>query len=188
MKTRNAKLKCWRCEETKPIKDFRLRHRNKNGVVNECKQCRNEMEMEHLRTLYQVIKKMYKYHKDYLNITFDEFKEWCYDNSIEYFYDMYVHSQFKYDFKPALFIKDRNKTFRYDNIELKFIGDLLKGYIKGKKKKVAQYDEKGNLLEIYKSVVEASEKTGVNKGGISRCIKGERNHAGGFVFKLIEDN
>lgn len=43
-------------------------------------------------------------------------------------------------------------------------------------------NETGN---IYNSVKEASEKTGVNASAISQQMKGNRNNVGGLTFKKI---
>jgi hypothetical protein len=50
-------------------------------------------------------------------------------------------------------------------------------------KKVGQYDLLNNLVKEYKSVAEASNKTGISKTCISRCCRGERENSGGFIWK-----
>lgn len=50
-------------------------------------------------------------------------------------------------------------------------------------KEVAQYDIKGNLLNIFCSAHEAGRRTGILQGGISNCCNGIRNTAGGFAWK-----
>jgi hypothetical protein len=47
---------------------------------------------------------------------------------------------------------------------------------------IIQYDKDGNELGKYKSVNEASSKTGVNVGSIYRVVKGQRPTAGGYVW------
>lgn len=47
------------------------------------------------------------------------------------------------------------------------------------KTKVAQYTLKGELLEVFASQREASEKTGTCRSSITQCVRGKRYSAGG---------
>ena len=76
-----------------------------------------------------------------------------------------------------------NKTFRnfywsYEYIE-PFLIDLDKRF-----KEVIQYDLNGNYIMTFKSISKASKKTGCNKTSIAKVCRGERNHAGGFVWRF----
>lgn len=51
------------------------------------------------------------------------------------------------------------------------------------KTKVAQYDLQDNLLNVFNSQREASEKTGVCRSSITRCVTGHRKTAGGYKWK-----
>lgn len=52
------------------------------------------------------------------------------------------------------------------------------------KKQVTQIDLlTGDEIHVYKSIGEASRETGVERSSISRCCSGERNKAGGYVWK-----
>lgn len=53
-------------------------------------------------------------------------------------------------------------------------------------KPVAQYNQDGELLAIFKSRTEAEEITGVQHQCISRCVRGERKTAGGYIWKDVE--
>ena len=48
---------------------------------------------------------------------------------------------------------------------------------------VKQYDDYGNLLASYNSIMDAERATGVRNSGISACLKGRVKHAGGFIWK-----
>tara|TARA_R110000868_G_scaffold409459_2_gene694973 strand:+ start:1514 stop:2161 length:648 start_codon:yes stop_codon:yes gene_type:complete len=54
-----------------------------------------------------------------------------------------------------------------------------------RKKKVVKLDNKGNLVEVFNSVSEASRQTGVSKTCISRCCRGEREFSKGYIWKYI---
>ena len=51
------------------------------------------------------------------------------------------------------------------------------------KTKVIQYDLKGKVLNIYNSQREASEKTGVCRSSITRCVRHNRKTAGGYIWE-----
>lgn len=52
-----------------------------------------------------------------------------------------------------------------------------------KRRSVIQLDEQGNVLNQYDSICDASRETGVDRANISRCIRGDRPTAGGFIWK-----
>lgn len=49
-------------------------------------------------------------------------------------------------------------------------------------KSVSQRSLDGQLLKEYKSIAEASRKTGINKSSIAKAVRGERKTAGGFCW------
>lgn len=55
-----------------------------------------------------------------------------------------------------------------------------------RKTKIAQYDLQDNLVHVYDSQREASEKTGANRTSITACVKGRRKTAGGFKWKYYD--
>lgn len=59
---------------------------------------------------------------------------------------------------------------------------------KGRSIVVHQYDLEGNYINSYPSAREASRQTNINQGSISKCCKGERKTAGGYIFKYKEVN
>lgn len=54
------------------------------------------------------------------------------------------------------------------------------------KKPVLQYDINGNFIAEYSSVLEAGEKCGIWKGGISTVLKGKQKTAGGYLWRYKE--
>lgn len=51
----------------------------------------------------------------------------------------------------------------------------------------AQYDTNDNLIQIYKSRVEAEKATGINASSIWAVCKGQRKTAGGYKWKRISE-
>jgi hypothetical protein len=52
---------------------------------------------------------------------------------------------------------------------------------------VIQMDHIGQEIEIFKSVGEASQKTGIRQGDISAVLTGVQHSAGGFLFVKSKD-
>ena len=50
-------------------------------------------------------------------------------------------------------------------------------------KKVLQYDDEGNLISTYQSILDAGKSLGINERNISAVCVGRRKHAGGFVWR-----
>ena len=64
----------------------------------------------------------------------------------------------------------------------------LKGYPLANevtKKKVAQYDKKNNLLNVYESISEASRNTGITIASISYACNDKRKMGGGFIWHFV---
>ena len=53
-------------------------------------------------------------------------------------------------------------------------------------KKVCQYDTNGNLLKIWKSIIEASRGSQIPDTNIGKCCKGEYKQAGGYVWRYAD--
>ena len=64
----------------------------------------------------------------------------------------------------------------------------LKGYPLANevtKKKVAQYDKKNNLLNVYESISDASRNTGITITSISYACNNKRKTGGGFIWHFV---
>lgn len=53
-------------------------------------------------------------------------------------------------------------------------------------KKILQYSRDGKLIREWNSISEASRELSINSSNISMCAKGQRSHAGGYVWKKGE--
>ena len=71
----------------------------------------------------------------------------------------------------------RGKTIKDWVKKVQFLG------AEASKTKVAQYDLQNNLLNVYNSQREASEKTGTCRSSITQCVNGKRKTAGGYKWK-----
>ena len=52
-------------------------------------------------------------------------------------------------------------------------------------KKVQQCDKRNNLLNTYKSISEASRKTGISIASISYSANGKRVTGGGYIWHFV---
>ena len=52
-----------------------------------------------------------------------------------------------------------------------------------KSKPVLQYDKTGNFIREWPSMIKVEEELGINQSNISQCCLGNRNSAGGFIWK-----
>lgn len=52
-----------------------------------------------------------------------------------------------------------------------------------RKKKVVKISNRGNVIETYNSISEASKKTSINKSSIAKVCRGDRKTAGGYIWK-----
>ena len=50
--------------------------------------------------------------------------------------------------------------------------------------KVSQYSKDGKFIASFDSIIEAERTTGVHNPNITKVLKGKRNSAGGFIWKL----
>ena len=52
------------------------------------------------------------------------------------------------------------------------------------KNDIAQFSQKGELIELFSSMTEASNKTGVSRDSIGCCCNGKSKTAGGYIWKF----
>lgn len=67
-----------------------------------------------------------------------------------------------------------------------YLNDMLS--FKIKEKKVVQYTLYGDLVNIFNSIKEASDKTNVNRCSIGEVCRGIKNFAGGFIWRYEHDS
>ena len=70
----------------------------------------------------------------------------------------------------------------------KKMSDSKKGINNSRCKKILQYDMNENLIAIWNCMAQASEELNIAPSNITRCCKGQRKSAGGFIWKYVDDN
>ena len=99
----------------------------------------------------------------------------------------------KSEWKETINHKDENKeNNRLDNLEfMSFIENIkygTRGERSGKNRinhplrslQICQYDEEMKLVNEWVSIAEAHRQTGITRPNIIKCLKGYRQHAGGY--------
>ena len=76
-------------------------------------------------------------------------------------------------------------TYSYNSKQAYELGLLKRKYGKENPcaKKVCQYDKKGNFIKKWDSIIEASQKLGINHSHISECCGGKYKTTGGYVWR-----
>ena len=54
-------------------------------------------------------------------------------------------------------------------------------------RQVVQYDQQGNLIQVWDYIRQASQVLGINECGIGACCRGQQKTAGGFIWKYASE-
>lgn len=77
----------------------------------------------------------------------------------------------------------KGKEYEIENKVLKAQTRKTSGIIR----QVVQLNKEGQLVNIFNSIVDAYDKTGIPKSNISYCCKGKLKTAGGYIWKYLTD-
>lgn len=95
---------------------------------------------------------------------------------------------------PMVNHKDEDKANNFannlewcDDLYNKNYGTAIERSAKHRHKKVAQYDLDGKLIKIFNSVIEAEEKTNINRTNISAVARFIRPYTKGFIFRYVHE-
>ena len=55
-------------------------------------------------------------------------------------------------------------------------------------KRIARCDEDWNIIDVWNGCLDAQNGTGINRSHISSCCTGKREHAGGYRWKILNEN
>lgn len=89
-------------------------------------------------------------------------------------------TSYGYIWRKVIDDKYPNKISKKD---LEWILDDSKSY----ELSVAQYDLDGKFINSYRSITKAATETGIHSTDIGNCCKNKLNHAGGFIWRYIDD-
>lgn len=105
--------------------------------------------------------------------------EWC---SVKYNNNYGTRNERVSNSHKGVPLSDEHKKKIYNN-------SLIKLHEKNKKK-INQYDMKGNILRTFDSIIEAEQETGVKSTNISACCKHKVRYksAGGYKWEFCDDD
>lgn len=66
------------------------------------------------------------------------------------------------------------------------LSDTRKGTNNPRCKKILQYDTNKNLIAVWDYMAQASEELNITPSNITRCCKGQRKSAGGFIWEYAD--
>ena len=194
--------KCSLCKKVKPASEFGKRGAMTDGLKSRCNQCLSDKSITEMRTRKGLVTKIYCKQRTSSKVrnhpepeySLEELRIWIFGR--ENFNSLYFNwCQSGYDKKltPSVDRLDDYLPYTLDNIRLvtwhendkKGTSDIINGVNNKQSKSVIQLTRDGGFINQYYSLSNAYRETGISIGNISECCSGSRNHAGGFVWKLV---
>jgi len=192
---------CKSCGVEKETTEFTLqKHKHsKDSYLSKCKVCVTELKRDLDHTIKGKIYNIYSTQKrrskirgmDQPNYTFQEFIEWCKTNGFTQLFNEWKEREFIKEFAPSADRIDDYKPYTFDNLRLvtwkdnhnKFAKDMIDGVNTKQSTSINKLSLDGVFIANFKSIAIAYRSTGVSRGNICMCCKGQRNTAGGFVWE-----
>ena len=190
---------CSKCKTNKPIIEFNKSSTSKDGLYSQCKRCKKISRNSKSGLIGKIydsqvqsckIRKMPmpQYSKAELKGFIEAHSEF---NKL---YDTWVESDFNKRLTPSIDRLDDYKSYSIDNISLTTWGhnedkhhiDRVEGRNNKASKSVSRFALNGEYIDSFHSVAEANRITNVNNSDIVSVCKGNRNKAGGYIWKYKE--
>ena len=190
---------CKSCEEIKLLSEFGKYALKKDGLDYYCKECRKKRFIAYNRTKKGLVGKIYGNQRSKSRLrghplptySKQELKEWLYSKPLFHLlYNNWKRLDYQKDYVPSVDRKDDYLSYSIANIQiLTWKENNSKGYLDKKEgrnnknsKAVIQYTKDGEFVAEYWSAMEAGRQTGINRGNISACCRGDKKSAGGFKW------
>ena len=193
---------CTKCKKIKELKLFYKKKASKDGYDPACKQCNNDIVDKHFKTKNGILSRIYGAQKTNSKqrkhspptYTKQELKEWLFNQKLFHeLFDKWVDSGYLKDLKPSIDRKDDYKGYTLLNIQLmtwdennsKGYSDRKNGINTKQNRAIFQYDLNNKLIKEYSSIKDASIELSIDAGNICDTCKGNRNSAGGYIWKYL---
>ena len=181
--------------EKKPVTEFNKQSASKDGLQNHCRDCTKEYNDKNKEKISNQRKEAHK--KCPWKVIFNGINQRCnnpkdknYKNyggrgiknhltleDVKFLYIKYKAYLMK---KPSIDRKDNDGNYTIENCE--FI-ELKENSGKDKRKPILQYDLNNKFIREFKSMREVQRIFKIDHSSISKCCKGNYNHAGGFKWR-----
>ena len=192
--------KCYCCKVVKAILEFNKNKSKSSGHSDECRECKKKLDSDYRRTELGLITSIYNNQKHkskkrghtppyYSKIQLIDF---MYENNFIELHTRWINSGYSHNLVPSVDRIDRRLPYTLKNIQLvTWEFNNQKGREENKvvySKQVKQYTKKGELLNTFSSILEASKVTGLDQNTISENAKGIRkNPINPFIWKFIDE-
>jgi hypothetical protein len=196
--------KCIKCQATKPLSDYYNRSDYSDGKANICKVCDGSRRKSQYRTKDGIIKSIFSHQissskarsHNKPEYTFDELHAYLINNQIfNNLYNAYVASDFNQWKAPTVDRLDETKGYSFDNIQIVSFDENKRNHDEGRKTgkiitkqmiPILKYSKQGEFICEYPSIGMAARDVGHDGSHITRCAKGGRPTAGGYIWKFKE--
>ena len=192
---------CFTCKRNLDESFYGKNKRSKDGLSYNCNDCRSKKVLNHRRTKFGLIARIYQHQKQSSlkrkmkmpTYTKEWLESWLMAQpKFHQLYDEWKASAFKRELRPSADRKNNSISYEKSNIQ-------LMTWIQNKEKQdketkagmpvtkriraVKQYDLNGNFIAEYKSISIAARITGCNRNNISFVCKGKRNKVCNSIWK-----
>lgn len=195
---------CSKCNNECKLSNFYKHNGGKHGVDSICKKCSNEICLKYQRSKRGIISRIYSNQRrgtrvagyNEIPYTSQELYEFAIGlDNFDQLYNNWVMSGYDSEIAPSFDRINDYKGYSFENIKLvrwhenrsRAHSDAIMGINRKACRAVFQCDLDGNIINEFFSLHEAERVTGISIGHICNVCKGDRNHAGGFIWKYKYD-
>lgn len=194
---------CSKCHTPKQKEEFYKDKRDKSGLTCACKKCTDERKKKYNHTINGLITSIYSRQKAHSKrrghlppqYTKQELKVWILNNNkFETLFNNWKSSGFNKNLRPSIDRLEDEIGYNLDNIQLVKWEENYKKNIQSITEKLSisvyQKNINGKIINIFSSITEASNMTGVKQKNISHTCRGIYTQTNGYVwsYKLDQDN
>ena len=195
--------KCRKCKIKKSYSEYYSKKDSKDGLYSMCKICARAESLAIKRSKEGVITQLYSHQKSNSKkrghlppaYTKSDLRDWLMaQKKFHHMFHLWEVSGFDNMLIPSVDRLDNTKGYTFSNLELVVWKEnkrrahedskTTKLSTGNTKVPVIQLTKKGKIVASYISQHEASRITGIHRGNISSCCRGDIKTAGGYIWKM----
>ena len=118
-----------------------------------------------------------------------EFIEWLKKSNFDEMFKEYIDKDKSLSYSVCVSRIDGKQEFTLDNMIVERRKDLINRTmnVKEKRKMAVVQMKDGNIIKIWKSIIDTQRTGGYEKSSVNRCCQGIRKHHKGFQWKYLKD-